>query len=193
MKSNVTTGQGDSGQTRALDGALFEKCHPMMEAVGTLDTLRTQTALLRLQMQEHCPDETGQIDFLLFLLHTYLLMGTTISDPQVCKPESHRGEITMKHLLRLEMEQQRLEEGLTLPHSFIVSATNPVAAQADITASAARTFERRLVAFCQSTPDFQNPTCLAYINRLSDYFFILARHLEKGRHQPVDYSVLEHD
>lgn len=193
MKSNVTTGKGDSGQTRALDGTQFEKCHPMMEAVGTLDTLRTHTALLRLQLQEQYPDETGQIDFLLLLLHTYFLIGTTISDPQMRKPEWHRGEITMEHLQRLESEQQRLEEGLTLPHSFIVSATNPVAAQADVTASAARTFERRLVAFCQSTPEFQHPACLAYINRLSDYFFLLARHLEKGHHQPVDYSILDHD
>ena len=55
MKSNVTTGKGDSGQTRALDGTQFEKCHPMMEAVGTLDTLRTHTALLRLQLQEQYP------------------------------------------------------------------------------------------------------------------------------------------
>jgi len=193
VKSNVTTGKGDSGQTRALDGTQFEKCHPMMEALGTLDTLRTHTALLRLQLQEKYPEETRQIKFLLFLLHTYFLIGTTISDPQMRKPEWHRGEITTKHLQRLESEQQHLEEDLTLPHSFIVSATNPIAAQADITASTARAFERRFVAFCQSTPEFQHPTCLAYINRISDYFFILARQLEKGLHQPVDYSTLEHD
>jgi cob(I)alamin adenosyltransferase len=191
MKSNVTTGKGDAGKTTALDGSAFEKSHPMMEAVGTLDALRAQTAQLRLQLQEQYPGELIEINFLLFLLHTYFLIGTTISDPYIRKPEWRRGEVTKAHLDRLEEEQQRLESGLNLPHSFIVSATNTVAAQADITASAARTFERRLVAFCLSMPDVHIPVCMAFTNRLSDYFFVLARHLERGHHQPVNYGLLE--
>lgn len=191
MKSKVTTGKGDAGNTKALDGDAFGKNHPMMEAVGTLDMLRAQTALLRLQLQEQYPGELPEINFLLYLSHLYFLIGTTISDPYIRKPEWRRGEIRKEHLLRLEEEQERLESELNLPQSFIVSATDMVAAQADITAVCARTFERRFVAFSEATPDFYMPVCLAFVNRLSDYFFVLGRHLEHGRHQPVNYGLLE--
>ena len=191
MKSNITTGQGDAGRTTALDGSAVDKSHPIMNAVGTLDALRAQTALLRLQLQEKCPEELSEINFLLFLLRTFFLIGTAISDPHGRKPECRHSEITQEHLERLESEQERLESGLQLPRAFIVSATNIVSAQADITASAARTFERSLVALCQTMPDFNNPICLAFANRLSDYFFVLARHIEKGHHHPVNYSSLD--
>ncbi|MCK5861530.1 MAG: ATP:cob(I)alamin adenosyltransferase [Candidatus Hydrogenedentes bacterium] len=188
MKSKLTTGQGDTGKTRTLDGRVLAKSHPALEAVGTLDALRTQTALLRLQLQKKEPEECSEINFLLFLLHTYPLIGTAISDPYIHKPEWRRGELEEKHLHFLEEEQKRLEAELNLPREFIVSATNILAAQADCTAVAARTFERRLVAFCQSTPDFDIPICLAFTNRMSDYFFVLARYLEKGHHEVVTYK-----
>ncbi len=191
MKSKVTTKQGDAGNTKALDGSALDKSHPMIEAVGMLDELRTQTAMLRLQVQGEGPDALTEIGFLHFLLHTYFLLGTIISDPHGKKPEWRRGEITREHLAQLEAEQERMEAGLRLPRAFIVSATNTLAAQADIVAAVARTFERRMVAFCLATPDFDHPVSVAFVNRLSDYFFILARHLEKGHHQPVNYELLD--
>ena len=188
MKSNITTGQGDTGKTTALDGSTVDKSHPIMNAVGALDALRAQTALLRLQLQEKYPEELSEANFLLFLLHTFFLIGTAISDPHGRTPKGRHSEITQEHLDHLESEQERLESGLQLPHAFIVSATNIVSAQADITASAARTFERNLVAMCQTMPDFNKPVYLAFANRLSDYFFVLARHVEKGHHHPVNYD-----
>ncbi len=191
MKSNITTKQGDAGHTKALDGTTFDKSHPMIEAVGALDALRAETAMMRLQLQANNPDALTEIGFLHFLLHTYFLIGTEISDPYGRKPEWRRGEITREHLERLEAEQERMESGLRLPRAFIVTATNILAAQADIVASTARTFERRMVAFSAVTPDFACPVCQAFVNRLSDYFFILARHLEEGHHQPVNYELLD--
>jgi len=191
MKSKITTGRGDGGKTTSLDGDSFEKNHPRMEAAGALDMLRAQTALLRLQLQEQYPEDLMETDFLLFLLHLYFLIGTVISDPYMRKPEWRRGEIRKEHLARLEQEQGRLESGLNLPASFIVSASNTAAAQADIAAATARAFERRLVAFREATPGLQIPLVLSFVNRLSDYFFILARRLDNGQHQTLDYTFLE--
>lgn len=191
MKSNVTTKQGDKGETRALDGDAYAKDHIMMEAVGALDTLRAQTALLRVQMQEQQPEALAEIGFLLYLLHSYFLIGSALSDPYKRKEEWRHGELRPVHLARLEAEQERLEAVLRLPRAFIVCAANALAAQADITASLARTFERRLVAFTRTVPEFDADVALPYVNRLSDYFFVLARYLEQGRHQPVNYELLD--
>jgi len=191
MESSVTTKKGDSGQTRALDGAAYGKDHVLMEAVGALDALRAQTALLRVQLQEQQPEALEEIGFLLYVLHSYFLIGSAISDPHNQKMEWRRGQLNPGHLQRLEAEQARLEAALRLPRAFIVCAVNALAAQADITAATTRTFERRLVAFAKAMPDFDAATMLAYVNRLSDFFFILARHLENGRHQPVNYELLD--
>lgn len=191
MKSRITTGQGDEGSTRTLEGCVVDKSHPAMEALGALDALRAQTALLRLQLLDVSPGSRPEINVLLFLLHSYFLIGTAISDPRSHRAEQRRVTLAKKHLDRIEGEQQRMESKLLLPSAFIVSATNIVAAQADIVAASARTFERSLVAFCRMAPDFEQPTCLAFANRLGDYFFVLARHLEKGHHQSVNYTCLD--
>lgn len=191
MKSMVTTGKGDAGLTQALDGDSYDKDHIMMEAAGALDLLRTQTALLRVQLQEQRPEALNEIGFLLYLLHTYFLIGAAISDPNDRKPEWRHGALAQHHLQRLEDEQARMEASLRLPRAFIVCAANALAAQADITAAIARSFERRLVTFCREMPDFDATIHLAYANRLSDFFFIMARYFETGRHQPVNYELLD--
>lgn len=188
MDSHVTTKNGDSGRTQALDGSVLSKDHIMIETVGTLDLLRTQTSLLRVSLQEQRKEQQEEIEFLLFLLHAYFIIGSAISDPGNAKRQWRQGEITRVHLEKLEKEQARLESSLHLPHSFIVCASNRLAAQADVTTAWARTFERRLVAYMRAEPLFDATILLPFVNRLSDYFFILARYLEEGRHCPVDYE-----
>ena len=99
--------------------------------------------------------------------------------------------IRATHLQQLKEEQDRLEQALTLPPAFIATATNETAALADQTATAARTLERRMVACQSAVPLFADPLALAFVNRFSDYLFILARHLEKGNHETVDYTLLD--
>ncbi len=191
MKSHVTTKQGDRGETRTLAGTLVSKSDPIIACTGWVDGLRAQTALLRLEILEQGPEtDATVVDFLFWLLHTYFLLGAITSDPRNEKPEYHRGAIGPQHLSRLEEMQAGLEARLELPRSFIVSATNRVAAQADVTTTVARALERSLVELAEAVPEFDAADCVAFVNRLSDFFYILARHLEQGRHLPVDYSVL---
>ena len=190
MKSLVTTKKGDAGQTSALDGSLLDKDHPMMEAVGALDAMRAHIALLRVQLQEQRPGEAHEIEFLLFLLHSCFVIGSALSDPHGRKPEWHPTVLTRTHLERLEKHQADLESRLELPRSFMACSTNALAAQADVVTTTVRTFERRFVSFQNDTPDFDGTLYGAYINRLSDYFFILARYLEQGCHLPVNYDIM---
>lgn len=190
MKSVITTKNGDSGVTRALDGTLLPKDDTMIETVGALDTMRNQIALLRTQLVDQRPDMNAESEFLLFILHTCFLIGSAISDPYDRKREWHPMRLDASHLEKLEAEQARMESALQLPRAFIVCAANTLAAQADITASQTRTFERRLTSFVAAFPEFNGNVYQAYVNRLSDYFFILARFLEQGVHNALDYSYL---
>ncbi len=189
MKSQVTTHYGDGGMTRSLGGDRVPKSHPVMEAVGALDAFRAQLCLLRLALLEKPGGgHAAEAECLWWLLHVCFLMGAEISDPLKKHPEWRRGEVGGGHLKKLEAEQARLEGMTPLPRAFVVSAANTTAALADIAATSARTFERRLVALKEAEPGFDAEGLFAFVNRLSDYLFILARHLDGGEHQTVDYG-----
>ncbi len=192
MKSRVTTGNGDGGVTRSIAGEVLPKDHPVMEACGKLDSLRAQTALLRLQLLESSQGDKEELaEFLLWLLHVYFLMGTELNDPKRIKPEYRAGEVGATHLEKVETLQGQMEAGLDLPKSFLVTATNVLAAQCDVLATVARDVERSVVTLKTTVPEFNETHMLKLLNRLSDFYFILGRHVEGGEHQPVDYGVLE--
>ncbi len=192
MESQITTKRGDGGETTALSGDTCSKAHPIMACVGALDELRAHTALLRLQiLEEQPPDADALGQFLFWLLHAFFLLGSACSDPLDKHPERRKRALARGDLDKLEAEQQRLEEQTTLPRAFIVSASNTLAAQADVTCTVARRFERSFVRLRESLPDFEPDLIQAFLNRLSDYFYVLARYLEGSEHRTVDYRVLE--
>ena len=189
MKSQVTTKYGDDGMTCILGGDRISKNHPIVEANGTLDSLRTRIARLRLMVIERNPAGAEKhAEFLWWLLHVCFVVGSEISDPLWKRHASHPGKIGPEHLKKLEAEQARLELSTPLPHGFVVSAANIASAEADVTATVAREFERRLVALHEAIPEFACGDLLIFSNRLSDYLFILARRLDDGRFQAVDYN-----
>lgn len=192
MASPVTTKRGDTGTTLILGGQRLPKSHPILEATGRLDSLRAHTALLRLQVMEQGDEQQREVlEPLFWLLHACFLIGTAVNDPECAHPEYRVADLGPAHLAYLEAVQTGLEERITLPKSFIVSASNLLSAQADITATVVRELERSLVELKDAVPAFEAVQILAFVNRLSDFFYIVARYLEQGMHQPVDYSVLD--
>ena len=97
-----------------------------------------------------------------------------------------------QRLLKVRMANDLLSWAhFWLSQVVIVSAATKLAAQADLTATVARTFERSLVRLKEAVPAFEADHILPFANRLSDYFWILARYLDEGTHQTVDYSLLD--
>ncbi len=191
MKSQVTTKRGDSGTTTAISGDAYPKSHAIMECVGTIDELRAHTALARLRIVEAQPAHAEELaQFLLWLLHAYFLIGSACSDPLNKHPEYRKRDLNVGDLERLEAAQQAIEARTPLPHSFMVSAANTLAAQVDIACTVCRRLERNLVRLKEAMPEFQAQVMLVFINRLSDTLYMLARSLEHPEHQTVDYTVL---
>lgn len=194
MRSHVTTGKGDSGSTRTIAGDIVSKGDLILDCTGNLDSLRAHLAALRLRLlRENAIDHDEHAEFLFWLLHVLFLVGTQINDPLGKHPEYRVDTVSGKHMLKLEAEQERLESRLNLPKSFIVSAATLLAAEADIAATVCRTLERAVVRLKEGTAGFDAAQMIAFLNRLSDYLFVLARYLEQGNHIPVDYTVLDHE
>ncbi len=192
MRSQVTSKRGDRGETVTIAGDTFPKSHPVLECCGSLDALRAQTALCRqLILASPRADAHGLAEFLLWMQHTYFLMGSQCNDPEDKHPEYRKMNLADHHLDHLEQEQARVEALARLPKQFIVGASNVLAAQIDVACITARRLERDIVRLKEAVPTFQCDTMLAYINRVSDYLFMLARLVEDGQHETVDYARLE--
>jgi len=191
MKSQITTKRGDGGTAFALDGDTYSKAHVIMECVGCVDELRAHTALLRLQIIKERPHDYKVLeDFLFWLLHAFFLIGSACSDPTEKHHEYHRRTLCPKDIQELEDEQERLERQTKLSKRFVVSASNPLAAQADITVAIARRLERNAVRLKEAVPEFDATHILSFVNRLSDYLYVLARTLDAGTQLGVDYDIL---
>lgn len=191
MKSQVTTKRGDLGATSALDGARYSKSHPIMDCVGTLDELRAHMALLHAQLEEHHGADPALLETLCWALHACFIVGSACSDPLGKRPQYHQRRITEREVRRLETEQLRLETDTPLPAAFVVAASNSLAAQADVACTVARRLERAVVRLKEQVPEFEPGVILVFLNRLSDFLYIVARYLERPRHRTVDYTVLD--
>lgn len=192
MRSKVTTKRGDQGETTALNGETYSKAHPIVWCVGAVDEARAQTALLhQLLKSQHDPALAPVTDFLFWILHTFFIIGTECSDPTGKHPEYRRGRIDAGTLRTLEEAQMRLEAEVNLPQAFIAGASNIPAAHADLACTAVRRLERAFAQLRQTVPEFDAGVIPAFLNRLNDYLYILARWLEQGRHMPVDYAILD--
>lgn len=192
MRSQVTTKRGDQGRAVTISGDEYAKSHPVFECCGDLDTLRAETALRRFDVLQSGRDDAQELGaFLFWLLHVYFLVGSQCNDPGNKRPEYRKEDVGPKHLARLESMQARLEAGIRLPKAFIVSASNDLAARIDLLCTTARRFERSVVRLKEAVPEFGADDILAFANRLSDFLYVLARHLENGEHTALDYSVLK--
>jgi cob(I)alamin adenosyltransferase len=192
MRSKVTTKRGDHGETTALSGQSYSKAHPIIACAGAVDEARAQTALLQcLLANEGNPRHQEIVTVLDWVLHTFFVIGTECSDPERKHPEYRRAELDESHLRKLEETQLRLENEVDLPPAFIVGASTIPAAHADLGCTAVRRLERALTELQAVFPDFEPGILPAFVNRLSDFFYILARWLEDTDHNPVDYSVLQ--
>lgn len=164
--SKIYTRTGDEGTTGLGDGSRRRKSSSRVHAMGEVDELNSHVGLLLAQL------ETPQIaEFLLTQQHRLFDLGGEISIPEsvLIKPE---------HTAAVEAEIDQLNADLKPLENFILPGGSGLIAQVHVTRAVCRRVERWLVDLAEE--ESVNPEAISYINRLSDYFFVLARHLAKS-------------
>ncbi|MBI2421228.1 MAG: ATP:cob(I)alamin adenosyltransferase [Candidatus Hydrogenedentes bacterium] len=190
--SRVSTKNGDDGTTRTLAGDILPKNHPILVCTGSLDAVRGAIARLRLLLlADNEVRYAKESEDLLWVLHVLFLIGAEVNDPEAKHPEYRKDEVDARHLSKLEAAEAAIEAQVKLPRAFIVSASSLLAAECDIAATIVRQLERDVVSLKEAVPAFQAAHILRFVNRLSDYLYLLGRHMELGVHHPVDYTLLE--
>ena len=168
----VYTKTGDRGQTVLIGGKRVAKNHPRIEAYGTVDELTSHSALLMDLLTD-----THDRDFLLWILDRLMTASSVLAaEGDITKKMP---KITASDITRIEHRIDEMERCLEPLDSFILPGGHVTLSQCHITRTVCRRAERKIVGLMDE--GFDVPTELTgWINRLSDYFFVLSRNIAKN-------------
>ena len=173
----IYTGTGDRGKTSLFSGERVSKAEYCIEAYGDMDELNSLLGALAANLgPEHSEtiEELEKIQTNLFTISA--LLATTPDSPAM---ETIAG-IGQEQIEFLEKNIDRMTEALPELKGFILPGGHPTAAWAHLARTVCRRTERRIVRFLDVSFQMQAPDTyqrvLIYINRLSDYLFVVARY-----------------
>jgi cob(I)alamin adenosyltransferase len=173
MAFKIYTKTGDKGETGLYGGARVSKFHPRVEAYGTVDELNAYIGLLR-DLIETPPDKLGTgpyRDVLKEIQDRLFTLGAVLaSDPD---KNMMTPDLTAEDIQLLENQIDMMESALPSLTNFILPGGHPTVSYCNIARTVCRRAERLVVALNVEQP--LDPLSIQYLNRLSDYLFVLGR------------------
>ncbi|HQS98037.1 MAG: ATP:cob(I)alamin adenosyltransferase [Novosphingobium sp. 17-62-19] len=171
--NKIYTRTGDDGTTGLVDGSRRAKHDARMQAIGDVDEVNSLIGLAALACAEDTARDLQRIQNDLFDL------GADLATPgDDFAPSEMVLRVVASQVDWLEKAIDALNESLPPLRSFILPGGSEAAARVHVTRATARRAERSAVALASAEP--VNPQALAYLNRLSDYLFVLARATNAG-------------
>jgi cob(I)alamin adenosyltransferase len=163
--TKIYTRSGDAGETSLGDGTRVPKLDLRIEAYGSVDELN---AVLGLVLSADCPDEIRGV--LARVQNELFDLGADLSVPL---ENEARLRVTQEQVDALERDCDRFNAKLPELKSFVLPGGTESASRVHVARTVCRRAEREALAAARDHD--LNPVALAYLNRLSDLLFILAR------------------
>ena len=178
----IYTGMGDKGKTSLFSGERVAKCDTRIEAYGDVDELSSVLGALAASMSS---DEAERVRQLQHVQSILLQAGAWLATSPGSPSEATLGEVHPDEHKLLETAIDEMQEGLPALTGFILPGGHPTAAWAHVARTVCRRAERRVVRQLESLSEGkaadQVREVVVYLNRLSDYLFVLARHCNLRR------------
>lgn len=169
-KSIVYTRTGDKGTTALVGGKRVSKTDPRIESYGTIDELNSFIGLLATEVTD-----ADDLEFLKFVQHKLFNIGSYLATDQENTELNIESQVTDESINRIEKEIDRIDSDLPRMTNFILPGGNRSSALAHVCRTVCRRGERCIYALNSSIETDKN--VLIFINRLSDYLFVLSRKL----------------
>ena len=169
MNMKIYTKTGDKGETSLIGGTRVPKYHDRIEAYGTIDELISYIGLIRDQkIDNHAISELIEIQDRLMTCAS--ILATDCDNCNVKIPEIYDRDIET-----LEKEIDKMEKDLPPLRSFILPGGHPIVSYCHIARNICRRAER--ISIKVQDQFKYSEKVIQYLNRLSDYLFVLSRKL----------------
>jgi len=170
MASKIYTKTGDKGTTSLIGGTKVPKSHLRIEAYGTVDELNSYIGLCRdLLQDEQSRQMLQEAQDRLFTIGAALACDP-VKEPKMRIPDLKESDISL-----LETEMDRMDTFIPPMKSFILPGGHPALSQLHIARCVCRRAERCCVRLEMESLEVEG-LILKYLNRLSDYLFVLSRY-----------------
>lgn len=174
MALKIYTKTGDKGTTSLIGGTKVPKSHLRIEAYGTIDELNSWVGLLNdLIKNRHEKKILKEIQDRLFTI------GSSLACDPKKEPKLKIPDLGELDIILLEKEIDKMNGKLPGMKSFLLPGGHPTVSYTHIARCICRRAERLTVALEQHKM-FVDPLVIKYLNRLSDYLFVLARYVGKN-------------
>jgi cob(I)alamin adenosyltransferase len=171
----IYTKKGDKGLTSLIGGRLVPKTHKRIEAYGSVDELMAHIGMLHDMWNNQQINES-----LMFILDRLMtctaILATDCDDCGVSIPEISDNDVFI-----LEHEIDHMESELPALNAFILPGGNKVSSQCHIARTVCRRAERQIIGL--SSELFVPDVVIRFMNRLSDYLFVLSRKILHDNNQ----------
>jgi cob(I)alamin adenosyltransferase len=167
--TKIYTRGGDTGHTSLGDSTRVSKTSLRVVAYGDVDEVNSVIGVARLAISGDADDMLSRIQNDLFDL------GADLCTPEQLEPKYPPLRVIQEQVDRLEQEIDGLNADLTELNSFILPGGSSASAHLHLARTVCRRAERRIIALSDS--EKINPLTVVYMNRLSDFLFVLGRYL----------------
>jgi cob(I)alamin adenosyltransferase len=182
-KSKIYTKTGDEGETGLVSGNRAFKSDDRIDLYGDLDELNSRIgwccSLLAIEQ-----GQLNLIDFLHHIQSTIFNLGSNLACEVENRIKYKLPQVTDEFILDLEKEIDRMDGELEPLKNFILPGGTQVASAIHLCRTSTRSVERKLVSYFRLTQEELPKNSIVFLNRLSDYFFILGRYLNKEAGMP---------
>lgn len=165
----VYTKTGDKGKTSLIGGTRVQKDHIRIESYGTVDELNSWIGLIRVQeLEEDVAKTLVEIQDRLFTV------GSSLATDPERSPKTKMPDLIETDIELLEQEMDKMNEVLPPMKFFVLPGGNNTISYLHIARTICRRAERKVIELGHE--NFVAPLVQQYLNRLSDYLFVLSRY-----------------
>lgn len=172
----IYTGTGDGGKTSLFSGERLKKNSLRVETYGQVDELCSTIGLVAATLPE-----TGEKEQIVTTLQQIQADLFDVGAVLATSPDSSEAyllnAVSEEKVRWLEEHIDAMQEGLDELHSFILPGGHVSAAWAQVVRTVCRRAEREIITLEEQEGCLHGELVITYMNRLSDYFFVLARYL----------------
>ena len=161
----IYTKTGDKGKTSLLNGKRVEKYHPRLHAYGTVDELNSWMGMVRDYADEAIIREIVAIQETLFSIGSHLAVEGEV--------KFDLPTIPVDGIEKLEVAMDSMDAELPELRSFVLPGGHPAVSHCHVARTVCRRAERHVVQLAEEAE--VNEIIVKYLNRLSDFLFMLAR------------------
>jgi cob(I)alamin adenosyltransferase len=177
-RSKIYTKSGDSGQTGLVSGNRTSKADRRIDLYGELDELNSRLGVSCSYLESEAIFE-AQLNFLRLIQSAIFDLGSNLACEAEHWEKYKLPQLGDDFIAEIEKEIDQLDSQLEPLKNFILPGGSVAASSLHLCRTCTRSVERKLVSFREETKEAIPENSLIFLNRMSDYFFVLSRYVNK--------------